>query len=119
MEAIKDELTPYLGKTLHRQGAYRQIQKLVDLLSQTELEVDLVDNASRSKRYGQQRKIKETEEVEQIDYRGYVLELGLVDKSQKLNFRTASLFVRGFEDEIKLVFPNEEQVGQRLIVKIT
>ncbi|MCK8823807.1 hypothetical protein [Fuchsiella alkaliacetigena] len=119
MEAVKDEFTPYLGKALHRQGAYQKIQNLVDLLSQTEVEVDLIDNTSRSKRYGRRRKIKETENIEQIDYSGYRLELDLADKNKKLNFRTASLFVQELEEEIKLIFPNEEQVGQRLIVKIT
>jgi hypothetical protein len=116
VENVREEFEPYLDDVLHRQENYAEIKRLVNLLSGEEAKVDLVDNSSRGHGYSEDWSSPRFSSVEDCDYVGYDLELDLEKKEDIIDFRTEILLVKEEDDEIKLVFPNEEVVGQRMII---
>ncbi|MGM0472193.1 MAG: hypothetical protein ACQEQI_07935 [Bacillota bacterium] len=114
---LREELTPYIGEVLHRQKEYDEIKNLVQTLSDTKVEAYLNDNSSRSQGYSEEwSEVKELE-ISKSDYIGYKLQLKPASRDQ-LEFRTTTMVVKEEKNAVNLIFPSEEVIGQRLMIKI-
>lgn len=117
-DKLKKKLTSYSGETMHRNNSYQEMQNLIGLFSGREVEADLVDNSSRSQGYSEEWVEEKELSIEDSNYVGYNLELDLTGQKKDIRFTTTTLLIKENDENFELIFPNEEVVGQKLILKI-
>lgn len=114
---LEEELTSCSGETMHRNESYQKMQELVSLFSGREVKASLIDNSSRSQGYSEEWSEEKELSITDSNYIGSDLELDLADQEKNIIFSTTTLLIKENEESFKLIFPNEEVIGQKLTLK--
>ncbi|MBM7624073.1 hypothetical protein [Sporohalobacter salinus] len=118
MDDLEEKLISQSGETMHRIESYQEMQELINLFSGKDIKVNLIDNSSRSQGYSEDWSEEKELSIVDSNYIGYKLKLDLANQEKDISFSTTTLSIKEDENDFKVIFPNEEVVGQKLILTI-